>query len=160
MLRANGIAASVPAGWEARIYRRQDNGDGGSTLPVFHASTISLRSGSGGEGGDFGSTVVPLLGPTDVFVSIVEYAASPSATIFAGRTGVPHPLRPDDFHPSVMQRLVPGMAGCQLFFNASGRSFCLYAVVGSFADVATLCGKANALLSVIDIAPLTGAPSP
>ena len=70
ILRAHGIAASVPPGWDGRIYKRKENGDGGSTLPVFHASTLSLGSGSG-EGGDFGSTVVPMLGPTDVCISIV-----------------------------------------------------------------------------------------
>lgn len=154
ILRAHGLSAALPPGWEGRIYRRKDNGDGGDTRPVFHASTYSLRSEAGGEGGDFGSTVIPMLGLADVFVSIVEYAASPNAEIFARRTGVPRRLRPEDFHPSVMQRLVPGMAGCQLFFNESGRAFCLYAVVGSYADVKTLCDEVNSLLDSIDIAPL------
>ncbi len=144
----------MPAGWDGRIYRRKDNGDGGSTLPVFHASTYSLRSESGGEGGDFGSTVVPMLGPSDVFVSIVEYGAPATARIFSERTGIPGPLQPPDFHPSVMQRLVPGMAGTQLFFNASDRAFCLYAVIGSFADAGTLCGKVNELLASVEISSL------
>jgi hypothetical protein len=155
VLAAHAISAALPRGWEGRIYRRNDNGDGGETRPVLHASTHSLQSEATGEGGDFGSTVIPMMGPADVFVSIVEYGAPPTAEIFARRTGVPAPLRPSDFHPSVMQRLVPGMAGCQLFFNASGRSFCLYAVIGSYSDAGPLCDKVNQLLTSIDISPLT-----
>jgi hypothetical protein len=153
ILRAHGISAELPPGWEGRIYRRRDNGDGGDTRPVLHASTYSLRSETGGDGGDFGSTVILMMGPVDVFVAIVEYAEPPTAEIFAGRTGVPAPLHPGDFHPSVMQRLVAGMAGCQLFFNESGRSFCLYAVIGSYADAATLCAKVNAIIGSIDVSP-------
>ena len=41
---------------------------------------------------------------------------------------------PDDFSPNVLQRTIRGQAGVQKFFHDQGRAFCLYVVLGSFAN--------------------------
>ena len=73
---------------------------------------------------------------------------------------MPRTLTADDFSPTVMQRAIPGQAGCQFFFNEGGRAFCLYAVIGSYAQRATLVAKVNAVLATVQIDPTaTGAPT-
>ena len=50
--------------------------------------------------------------------------------------------------------------GCQYFFNEGGRAFCLYAVIGSYAQRAALVPKVNAVLATVKIAPsASGAPT-
>ena len=59
-----------------------------------------------------------------------------------------------------MQRAIAGQAGVQYFFNEGGRAFCLYAVIGSYAQRAALVPKVNAVLATVKIAPsASGAPT-
>ena len=84
---------------------------------------------------------------------LFEYeAASVTQALFAGK-GIPRALTADDFSPTVMQRAIPGQAGCQFFFNEGGRAFCLYAVIGSYAQRATLVGQVNAVLATVQFSP-------
>lgn len=140
-IAAMGLAVSPPAGWEATIYRRPAEA-GEITLPIMHAATVPLPV----ERGDYGGGVVETLGPDDVFVGVLEFGAEDGISpLFAQITGVPG-LTPDSFRPQQLQRTIRGQAGVQRFFNASGRSFCLYSVIGAFANRGRLAGRANQLI--------------
>jgi hypothetical protein len=143
-----GLALTLPAGWEGAIYRRAP-GPGESTHPVVHAATVPLPPARG----DFGSLVVDQLGADDVFVALLEYQpGSAGEAMFRATAGVPG-LTPDMFSPYALQRLLPGQAGSQQFFTTGGRAFCLYVVLGSFANRSSLVAQANAVLATMQIQP-------
>jgi hypothetical protein len=52
-----------------------------------------------------------------------------------------------------MQRTIAGMAGTQQFFQESGRTFCLYVVIGSHRGRSTLAGQADEVTRSLAIAP-------
>jgi hypothetical protein len=86
----------------------------------------------------------------DVFVALVEFDPSDGAMpMFSGR-GLPV-LRDTDFDPSAQQRVIPGMCGTQQFLVASGRAFCLYAVLGSWVMRRSLATTANGLVRTITV---------
>ena len=106
---------------------------------VVHVSTIALPT----DIGDFASGAVDQLQVDDVLVILFEYEAASADQPLFGRKGLPRHLTADDFSPSVLQRTIPGQAGCQFFFTEGGRAFCLYAVIGSYAQRAVLVDKVN-----------------
>jgi hypothetical protein len=142
-----GLTITPPQGWEAAIYRRAA-ATGEETFPVLHASTIPMPGGRG----DYGGGLVELLGPHDVFVALLEFGPRAARTaLFAGLHGVPG-LTPDAYRPYQLQRTIRGQAGVQRFFTASGRAFCLYSVIGGFANRAALTARANEVLGSIRVA--------
>ncbi len=148
-LTGYGITVDVPAGWDARIYARDgDDGDGdGTARAAMHAATFPLPDGRG----DFGSGAVETMGRADVFVVLLEYDRSRAdQALFTARCG-PAPLDPGSFSPAALQRARPGQAGAQSFFAASGRAFCLYAVIGRFADRDRLAAVVNQLVRTVRI---------
>jgi hypothetical protein len=161
-LNAHGVSVTPPAGFEGRVFRRPAFGDvsasaaDGPPAPpaeipgvVVHVSTIALPP----DIGDFASGAVDRLQVDDVLVVLFEYeAASVTQALFA-RKGMPRTLTADDFSPTVMQRAIPGQAGCQFFFNESGRAFCLYVVIGAYAQRASLVERVNAVLTTVQIEP-------
>jgi hypothetical protein len=165
-LSAHGVSVSPPAGFEGRVFRRPAFGevsasaaDGPPAPPgevpntVVHVSTIALPS----DTGDFAGGAVEHLAPDDVLVVLFEYdAASVDQPLFA-RSGMPRALTAGDFSPGVLQRAIPGQAGCQVFFAENGRAFCLYAVLGAYAQRAALVPKVNAVLATVVIEPRTAA---
>ena len=162
-LTAHGVSVSPPAGFEARVFRRPAFGevaasaaDGPPAPPaevpnvVVHVSTMALPP----DIGDFASGAVDQLQVDDVLIVLFEYeAASATQPLFA-RKGLPRALTADDFSPSVLQRAIPGQAGCQFFFHEGGRAFCLYVVIGAYAQRAVLVDKVNAVLATVQIDPL------
>jgi len=122
---------------------------------VAHVATIALPA----DTGDFASSAVGDLGPDDVLVVLFEYDASAAGHGLFARAGMPRTLQPDDFSPSVMQRAIPGQAGCQFFFTEAGRAFCLYAVIGAYARRTALAAKVSAVLATVQISP-RDAPAP
>jgi hypothetical protein len=143
-----GLSIILPAGWEGAIYRRAP-GSGETTHPIVHAASVPLPPGRG----DFGSRVVEQLGADDLFVSLLEYQpGSAGEAMFRATAGVPG-LTPDLFSPYALQRLLPGQAGSQQFFSTAGRAFCLYVVLGSFANRYSLVARANAVLATLQIQP-------
>ena len=139
-----GMAVTPPSGWEVAIYRRAA-GHGEQTHPVLHAATVPLPA----VRGDYGSGVVELLGREDVFVALLDFGPQAAGTpLFSGLQGVPG-LTPDAYRPSQLQRAIQGQAGVQRFFTSHGRGFCLYSVIGAFANRVTLTGRANAVLGSI-----------
>ena len=147
-LSALGISVSPPTGWEATIYRRPAH-PGTLTFPVMHASTTALPANRG----DYGSGVVELLGPDDVFVAMLDFGPGAAGTaLFSGLHGIPG-LTPDAYNPRQLQRTIRGQAGVQRFFTTKGRGFCLYSVIGSMSNRVSLTGRANQLIGSLHIDP-------
>ena len=163
-LEAHGIKLNLPGGFEGRVFRREEPASASAPPPsarafalapaappaptVVHCSTQPLPS----DLGDFGSALVPDLGPDDVFVVLFEYPGATAEPLFA-RKGVPRSVQANDFDPNMLQRAIAGQAGVQVFAQEAGRAFCLYAVIGSFARRATLVEKVNAVLADLVIEP-------
>ncbi|MGH9075976.1 MAG: hypothetical protein ACRDY0_00720 [Acidimicrobiales bacterium] len=145
VVAAHGLSVSPPAGWEATIYRRAA-APGEQTAAVMHAATVALPP----ERGDYGAGVVEALGPADVFVGLLDFGPAAAGSPLFASTGVPG-LTPDMFRPRQLQRLLRGQAGVQRFFTEAGRAFCLYAVVGSWADRGPLCARANQLVGTLRV---------
>jgi hypothetical protein len=143
-----GLAVAPPPGWEATIFRRPA-ALGEVTLPVLHAATVPLPAGRG----DYGSGVVEVLGPADVFVGLLEFGSGAvRSPLFPDSAGLPT-LTPAAFRPKQLQRIIPNQAGVQRFFSFGGRAFCLYAVIGSFANRIPLSFRANQLIGSVEISP-------
>jgi hypothetical protein len=144
-----GLAVTPPAGWEAAIYRRPP-AHGAQTYPILHAATVALPA----DRGDYGAGVVELLGPNDVFVSILDFGPDAARSpLFSGLTAVPG-LTPDAYRPRQLQRTIRGQAGVQRFFSMAGRGFCLYSVIGSVGNRVVLTARANEVLGTIRVGSL------
>jgi len=158
-LAAHGIAAQLPTGWEGSIASEQQElveaqthafstGDrSAQILPVAHFATVGLPAGRD----DFGSTVVGDLGPDDVFVSLLEYAPEEANSALFSQEGLPRRLDPREFSPRMLQRMMRGQSGLQLFFNDGGRAFCLYIVLGSADDAHRLVRRVEQVLATVQI---------
>lgn len=148
-LAAEGVFVTPPGGWDIRIRRRPPPA-GETTHTVVHAATFPLPS----ERGDYGDGAVQRMGPTDVFIALVEFhPASAGTPLFAAR-GFPPPLAPDDLSRASLQRSITGHAGAQRWFTTRGRPWCLYVVIGSWADRARLVPLANQLVAGIEVSSL------
>jgi hypothetical protein len=155
-LTAYGLSAPALHGWDVRIERRHQLSVhapastapiGGYVHPVLHAANSRLPV----RRGDYGSGYVETMTSTNVFVSLAEFDRD------AGRTelfedGQPHSLRTAEFHPDAQQRVIAGMCGTQRFFTHNGRAFCLYVVLGSWAQRRALVPTVNRFVSSIRIA--------
>jgi hypothetical protein len=154
-LQGQGLAVELGAGWEGRIRRSNvvgasgiaAAGDGATTHAVLHAANFPLP----GERGDFGSGAVELMGPDHAMIMLVEYHRAAASTALFANEGAPRALGPAAFSPDALQRTISGQAGTQVFFNARGRAFCLYVVIGSARDANRLVPMVNSVLSKISI---------
>jgi hypothetical protein len=144
---AHGLAIDAPHGWEARIFRRP------GAAPVLHVASFALHR----EDGDFGAAATGRMRADDAFAALLEYRVDQSVTpgvgLFEDSEGVP-PLRARDFGPAQLQVTRPGHLGCQRFFAAHGRPFCLYAVVRpARRRPARLVRELRAVLATLELAP-------
>jgi hypothetical protein len=151
---AHGIGVELPAGWEARISRRDATraaaaGAVGTPHPIAHLGSFALPA----ERGDYGSGAVDRMTSTDSFVALVEHDGSSVGTALFAPVGLPRELRAAHFNPNALQRTIPGQGGYQRFFTEAGRAFSLYVVLGSYAGAATLVPTVNAVLRTIRIEP-------
>jgi hypothetical protein len=151
---AHGIAARLPGGFEAHIFKRAAVGDERS-YPVAHFSSFPLPP----ETGDFGGGAVTLMGPTDVFAVLFEYGPESLGTRLFAHQGMPRALDESDFKPHVLRRGLVGQAGTQWFFTEGGRPFTFYAVLGSYVRRRELVPSVNQLLGNVIVTPRP-APSP
>ncbi len=160
-LRAHGIAATLPAGWDGRISVRRDGipdqlvaASGTRVLaarsrPVVHLANFGLPA----DRGDFGSGAVELMGDGDVFVVLFEHEPEASAAALFRAAGLPRTLTARDFDPTTLRRGIAGQSGHQAFFHEPGRAFCLYVVLGSHARRARLVPEVNRVLATVTFAP-------
>jgi hypothetical protein len=150
------MRVDVPSGWDARIYKRQEMraaSEQAQGEPTTHAILHTANFALPAERGDFGSGAVELMRRADVLVTLVEYHPDSTGSPLFAHEGLPHPLRPEDFDPSTLQRRMPGQAGAQRFFSSGGRAFALYVVLGSYGDRRRLVGLVNAVLATVDLEP-------
>jgi hypothetical protein len=155
VLRAHGIEAPLPPGFEGRIFVRSVIGEE-VTLPVAHFATFALPA----DVGDFGSGAVTLMGPNDIFASLFEYGGDSLGSALFSRQGMPRSLTATDFRPTVLRRGLGGQSGTQWFFTDSGRPFTLYVVLGSHVRRNALVPRVNDLIGAIAISQPTVAPGP
>jgi len=147
-LAAHGVAVGLPAGWEGRIQRRQATAAEQTTHAVVHLANFALPE----QRDDFGGGVTTRMRAADVFVVLFEYGPeSVGKPLFAAR-GIPR-VTADMFGSKRLQRPLPGQLGCQRFFTAGGRPFCLYVVAGSRAYLPRLVAGVNLVLSDLDVTP-------
>ncbi len=170
-LEAHGLTITPPAGWEGRIFRRPAAGESGATgsspsgqlvvgaaapvgersFPLIQVATIRLPL----DMADYGSDVVEDLRKNDALVILKEFDPADVGQPLFAREGLPTQLRVDDFQSSTLQRNLDGQGGAQVFFHESGRTFCLYVVLGDFAQRTAVVPVVNSVLATITIAPLT-----
>lgn len=145
-LRAHGIEAPLPTGFEGRIFIRSSTG-GEVPCPVAHFATFSLPQ----EVGDFGGGAVHLMGATDIFAALFEYGPESIGKRLFAREGMPRSLTAADFRPYVLRRGLGGQSGTQWFFTEAGRPFSLYVVLGSHAQRGALVPGVNNLIGNLAI---------
>jgi len=144
-LAAHGVAVDVPRGWEGRILRRAASHPAEQARTVVHVASFPLPE----ERGDFGVGVTELMRSGDVFVSLFEYGPESVGQPMFAAQGVPH-LTPDLFSARRLQRTLSGQVGCQMFFTASKRPFCLYVVIAGRIHVRPLVSELNPMLQRLD----------
>ena len=143
-IAAHGIEATLPSGWDGRIYGRPRVAPGPSpraALPGFdgeiegriatlHAASFPLT----GAEGDFGADATMRMPDHAAFLALVEYQPDdnlvPGTGLFASRE-IPRGLQPEEFSPATMLVSRRNQAGLQRFFTVGERPFCVYAVIGS-----------------------------
>jgi hypothetical protein len=155
VLRAHGIEAQLPAGFEGRILIRPTIGEE-VPYPVANFATFALPA----DLGDFGSGAVSLMGASDVFATLFEYGPESLGQPLFARVGMPRALSTDDFRPYVLRRGLTGQSGSQWFFTEAGRPFTLYVVLGSHVRRSLLVPRVNELIGAVSVAPTGLAPGP
>ena len=148
LLRASGISVELPPGWDGGIAEPVVLDDGAVRRSVTHLASFPLPE----RRGDYGGGAVELMAWTDILIVLLEFDPGATAQPLFSTDGLPHPLRASDFGRDTLQRRVEGQGGCQAFFQAAGRAFCLYVVVGSYVDRADLLPTINDVLARIEIA--------
>jgi hypothetical protein len=161
-IAAHGLHVDAPTGWEARIFRRAEQGEvnvevagaaappGERTFPVVHVATVLLPM----DMADYGSDVVEDLRRDDALVVLKEFDPESATQPLFKREGMPRKLAPRDFDPGTVQRRLEPQAGYQAFFQEGGRTFCLYVVLGDFGRREHAVPVVNEVLATIVIDPM------
>jgi len=143
------IGVGIPPGWDvvvARATRASDDSQATSN-PLLHAANFPLPA----RRGDFGSGAVELMGPDNLFLSLFEFSPDSLGQPLFASEGLPRQIDPDQFNPNALQRAIPGQAGYQRFFTEQGRPFCLYVVLGAYANRRILSLSLQQFLEGLDI---------
>jgi hypothetical protein len=146
-LAGHGVAVDLPQGWDGRIVRNRQALAEATTHAIVHAGNFPLPEGRG----DFGTGAVELMRDENALVVLFEYHPDAATTPMFRNTGMPRNLSPDWFTRNQLQRTLPGQAGFQTFFNQRGRAFCLYVVLGSYANRARTVTLVNQVLQGVQI---------
>jgi len=142
VLATAGLSVELPSGWDGRIHRPVPPRSGA----LVHAASFALPATCG----DYGSGAVEVMGGSDVLICLLEHEPEAATTSLFRREGIPR-LRAADFSPQAMQRVIPGMAGSQHFFQVVGRAFCLYVVLGSSLVITPLVNAADRVVQSISV---------
>ncbi len=157
-LRAHGLAVTVPAGWDGSITRAAGDapdldatevGVLGTSNPVLQVASFALPK----VRGDFGGGAVEHMGPTDVFIALVEFDPQAGSTALFSDTALNRPISPPMFSRATMHRPLPGASGHQQFFHTAGRAFALYVALGAHRLRATSVPRADRVLATVRIDP-------
>lgn len=142
VLTTQGLSIELPTGWDGRIHLPSPPRAGS----LLHAASFALPATCG----DYGAGAVELMGGSDVLLCLLEHEPEAAATALFRHEELPR-LRIADFSPHAMQRVIPGMAGSQHFFQVGGRPFCLYVVLGSTLVIAPLVKLADRVVQSISV---------
>lgn len=123
--------------------------DGSIEMPVAHVANFALP----GALDVFGSQAVPAMAAGDRFVALVEYAPEEAHTALFSRDGLPRRLRPADFSPSTLNRVLPDQVGTQVFATEAGRPLCLYVVVAGRSGLGDAVREVNDVLATLEVRP-------
>ncbi len=146
-INAHGLAVETAEALDARIFRRTPETADEVTRPVVHLCTRAMPESRG----DYGSGAVDLLGPQDVFVSLVDFGPEAAGTPLFSHQGLPADFATRTFQPQALQRTLAGQSGAQFWFTERGRGFCLYVVLGSHANRGRLVPTVRRLVSTLRI---------
>jgi hypothetical protein len=141
-----GLQIDLPDGWDARIYQRVAEADV-VTRRTMHAASFALPPNLG----DYATAAVEAMQTGDVLVSLIEFDPASAGTGLFRSEGMPAALGADAFSPTAMPRAIPGRTASQFFFSTGGRAFCLYVVLGSHTERATLLPLVNAVVRTIKV---------
>jgi hypothetical protein len=148
-LAAEGLSVDVPAGWDARIFRRPTQSPE-TTHAVLHLANFALPV----DAADYGDGAVQVMDAAAVLVCLVEFHPSSTGTALFASAGFPLPLSPADVSRTTLQRAVGGQGGIQRFFSVAGRAWSLYVVVGGIDGRHLLVPLANSVVSTIAVSRL------
>lgn len=155
-MRAHGLSVSVPVGWDGSITRgagdthaldAADVGRLGTSNPVLHVASFPLPA----VRGDYGGGAVERMGPSDVFVALVEFDPQAGDTPLFAATRMRRPLSPSMFDRSTMHRPLPGASGHQQFFHTGGRAFALYVALGAHRLRSSLVPRADRVVATLHV---------
>lgn len=148
-VRASGFVVDVPPAWEVNI--RPESAmllaaDPDVVEPaVMHIANFQLPD----RLADYGNEIFTALGPADLFVSVIDFGPlDPDQQLF-DHQGMPIPLTPDSFSEDAAVRGLQGGTASQQFFQASGRGYCLYVVIGSHKERSDVLFELNGILSSV-----------
>jgi len=119
------LELDLPDGWEARGFSRAEDGEGEQTYSVLHVANFPLPS----QVADYGGGAVEQMGPTHVFIALLEFGPESAGAPLFGRSAVPF-LDRSSFDPNLLHRGIAGQSAAQHFFTVAGRPYCLYVVLG------------------------------
>ena len=120
-----------------------------SSLPrvVLHAANFALPA----DRDDYGPSTVETMGRGGVFIALIEFDRASAGRQLFSSSGIPVPLRADDFSADQLIRRIAGQCGLQRFFRVGPRAFCLYTVIGSRVLRGLLTAEANRILASLAI---------
>jgi hypothetical protein len=147
-LAGAGITVALPSGWEGAIAPSHVLTDGATRHSVTHVANFPLPV----KRGDYGGGAVDVMRSGHALIILLEFDRAATTQPLFARHGVPTQLRPSDFARETLQRPIVGQGGCQLFFQESGRTFCLYIVVGSHLDRSDVLPVINQVLGSVEVA--------
>lgn len=145
-LTRSGVEIELPDGWDGRIYRREAE-EGTVTRRAMHAANFALPTNVG----DYAVGAIEQMQESDMLVVLLEFDPDSAGQGLFANEGLPRTMSADDFSPSAMPRAVPGRTAAQWFFSDRGRAFCLYVVLGSHRDRASLLPLANTVVRTIRV---------
>ena len=145
-LAAQGVGLEVPSGWEGRIVRRPAVHPAEQSRAVVHLASFPMPESRG----DFGVGVTELMRSGDIFLTLFEYGPESVGTPLFASSGIPR-LTVGMFASRRLQRTLRGQIGCQLFFTANRRAFCLYVVVAGRLHLRRVIAQVNAMLDALEL---------
>jgi hypothetical protein len=152
LVEGSGFAVDVPPAWEVNIRPESAmllGGDDGVIEPaILHMANFQLPA----ELAEYGDELYTDLGPADVFVAIIDFGPLAADQGLFNHKGMPLPLTPEVFSEDAAVRGLQGGTASQQFFQASGRGYSLYVVIGSHKERADVLLELNTVLATIEFA--------
>ena len=150
LVQGSGFAVDVPPAWEVNIRPESAmllSGDDGVIEPaVLHMANFQLPP----ELAEYGDELYTALGPADVFVAVIDFGQLAADQGLFRHKGMPLPLTPEDFSEDAAVRGLQGGTASQQFFQAFGRGYCLYIVIGSHKERADILFELNSVLASVN----------